>query len=81
METSISKLIESFDSFISKNRSPFSVEDFHVINDVRHKLSKLIKSQSNNKQIRRREIINSMIFELLKLLIDPKIWDQLKNLF
>ena len=76
---SISELIESFDSFISKNRSSFSREEYCVLRKVRQKLLKV--GSSRNKKSQRRAIIQTIVTELLKILVDAKIWNDIKNIF
>ncbi len=80
-QNSISKLIESFDSFISKNRSSFSLEECNVLENVRLKLLQLNAQFEQSSKSQRRAIIQTIITELLKIVIDPKTWNDIKNIF
>ncbi len=80
-QNSISELIESFDSFISKNRSSFSLEECYVLENVRLKLLQLKTQFEQCSKSQRRAIIQTIITELLKVVIDPKTWNDIKNIF
>lgn len=80
-QNSISKLIESFDSVISKNRSSFSLKECYVLEKVRLKLLHLNTQYEQSSKSQRRAIIQTIITELLKVLIDPKTWNDIKNIF
>ncbi len=81
MGNSISKMIEFIDSIISKNRSSFSIEECRVLEEVKQELIKLDVASSKKKLLEKREIIRTIVSELQKLLINPKIWTDIKNIF
>ncbi len=83
METKNSKseLIESFDSIVSKNRSSFSLEECYVLENVRHNLLLLQVGNNQSSKTQRRTIIQTIVIELLKIMIDPKTWNDIKNIF
>ena len=78
---SIKELIESFDSVVSKNRSSFSLEECYVLENVRHNLLKLQAGNNKSSKYQRRDIIQTIIVELFKIMIDPKTWNDIKNFF
>ncbi|MBU2493179.1 MAG: hypothetical protein KJ571_11195 [Bacteroidetes bacterium] len=80
-KNSISELIESFDSFVSRNRSSFSLEEHNVLENVRLKLEGLKVQYSQSSKSQRRAIIQTIVTELLKILADPKTWNDIKNFF
>lgn len=80
-QISFSELIESFDSFVSENRSSFSLEECRILDNVRLKLLELNAHNSHVDKSLRRTIIQSIISELMKILIDSKTWNDIKNLF
>lgn len=80
-QISISELIESFDSFVSGNRSSFSLEECCILDNVRLKLLELNTQTSHADKSLRRTIIQSIITELMKIMIDPKTWNDIKNFF
>ena len=81
MGSSISKMIELIDSIVSKNRSSFSVEECRVLEKVKQELLKLDAPSSKKKLLEKREIVRIIVSELLKLLLNPKIWVDIKNIF
>ncbi len=78
---SIKELIESFDSVVSKNRSSFSHEEWGVLENVRQNLLKLNVEYAQSSKSQRRVIIQTIVIELLKIMIDPKTWNDIKNIF
>jgi hypothetical protein len=81
MGNSISKMIEHIDSIISKNRSSFSTEECRVLEKVKRELLKLDVPSSKKKLLEKREIVRIIVSELLKLLLNPKSWVDIKNIF
>lgn len=80
-QNSIIELIELFDSIVSKNRSSFSLEELIVLETVK---IKLIEIQTQNSQIdktNKHSIIQALVVELIKILINPKTWNDIKNTF
>lgn len=80
-KNSISELIESFDSFVSRNRSSFSREECNVLENVKRKLEGLNVQYSQSSKSQRRAIIQTIVTELLKILANPKTWNDIKNFF
>ncbi len=80
-KNSISELIESFDSFVSRNRSSFSLEEQNVLENVMLKLEGLEVQYSKSSKSQRRAIIQVIVPELLKILINPKTWNDIANFF
>jgi hypothetical protein len=78
---SIRDIIESYDSIISKNRSSFSPKEIRVLKGVKLKLLELNVLGSNCDTSRKRTIIQSIILEVIKILINPITWDKLKDIF
>ncbi|MCL5028405.1 MAG: hypothetical protein M1480_05220 [Bacteroidetes bacterium] len=78
---SIKELIESFDSVVSKNRSSFSLEECSVLENVRQNLLEFSVEYTQGSKSQRRAIIQTVIIELLKIMIDPKTWNDIKNIF
>lgn len=80
-QISIRDIIESYNSIISKNRSSFSPKEFRVLKGVKLKLLEINDPGSNCDTSRKRTIIQSIILEVIKILINPITWDKLKDIF
>ena len=80
-QNSIKELIELFDSIVSKNRSSFSLEECSVLETVKIKLMEIQTQNSQSDKSKKRSIIQSLVVELLKILINPKMWNDIKNIF
>ena len=77
---SINVLIESIDSIISKNRSSFSPEECRSLEGVKLKLIEVKTQNISGNKSQRNTFVQSIILELLKLLLDPNTWDKIKHI-
>jgi hypothetical protein len=80
-KNSIKEMIELLDSFISKNRSSFLPEEYCVLKSVRLKLLKMQKKSFAEKICQKDTIVQSIITEIIKIIINPDTWNKLKNIF
>jgi len=78
---SIEELIELFDSIVSKNRSSFSLEEHSVLETVKMRLLEIQTQNSQSNKSQKRVIIQALVVELLKILVNPKTWNDIKKFF
>lgn len=77
---SIKSLVESIDSIISKNRSSFSPEECCSLESVKLKLLEIESQGFSKSSFQKNSFVQSIVVELLKILLDPNTWEKIKNI-